>query len=386
MAGKIVIIILVVLLGIIIVTPFVLTIAGVNVFELGAVAGGPKRGEAVIMRSLNGGTEWEDVSISGNEKISFPKEILSLTFHPQNADTIYLGAKSSGLWKSANGGASWGKVTDTSGIIDPSADVYKVAVSRSNPDIMYVAIYQDNRGRVYRSDDGSKSFREVYFVTSNRFVVFDLFVDPLNSNHVLIATGQGGLLETKDGGRTWRVAKWFTEAVERIVVNPIDPREIFVITASDNLFKSADGGENFAALAPEARITEDQGIIPSAPRPNPFGSILGSRDRISAFLLDPNDFFTLYLGSAEGLLRSSDGGFNWERLNLLIPPKDLPVSALTVHPRSSQVIFAGAGTQLHQSTDGGVSWSFAALPVTSRIQSLAISPLEPQLMFATFGR
>ncbi len=386
MAGKVVIIILVVLLGIIIITPFILSIAGVNIFELGAVAGGPKRGEAVIMRSRDGGTEWEDVSISGNEKISFPKEILSLTFHPQNVDTIFLGTKSSGLWKSANGGAHWEKVTDTSGIINPRSDVYKIGISRSNPDIMYIAIYQDNRGRVYRSDDGGASFREVYFVTANRFVVFDLFVDPLNSNHVLIATGQGGLLETKDGGRTWRVVKWFTEAVERITVNPVDTREIFVITASDNLFKSADGGENFAALAPEARSTEDQGIISSAPRPNPFGSVFTTRDRISAFLFDPNNFFTIYMGSVEGLLRSNDSGFNWERLNLLIPPEDLPISALAVHPRSSRIIFAGAGTQLHQSADGGVSWSFAALPVSSRVKSLDISSLEPQLMFATLGR
>jgi photosystem II stability/assembly factor-like uncharacterized protein len=386
MAGKVVIIILVVLLGIIIVTPFVLIIAGVNIFELGSVAGGPQTGEAVIMRSLDGGTKWEDVSISGNKKISFPREILSLAFHPQNADTIYLGAKSSGLWRSTAGGAFWEKVTDTSKIIDPRSDVYKIGISRSNPDVMYIAIYQDNRGRVYRSDDGGASFREVYFATSNRFVVFDLFVDPINSNHVLMATGQGGLLETKDGGRTWRVVKWFTEAVEKLAVNPLDPQEIFVVTASDNLFKSVDGGENFAELRPEVRSTEEQGIIPTAPRPNPFGGVLGTRDRISAFLFDPSSPLTLYMGSVQGLLRSNDSGFNWERLNLLIPPEDLPVSALNVHPRSSQVIFAGAGTQLHQSTDGGVSWSFAALPVSTRIKSLAISSLEPQLMFMTFGR
>lgn len=386
MAGKVVIIILVVLLGIIIVTPFVLSIAGVNIFELGAVGGGPKRGEAVIMRSLNSGVEWEDASISGNKNTAFPKEILSLAFHPQNADTIFLGAKSSGLWKSTNRGAFWEKITDTSGIIGPRSDVYKVAISRSNPDIMYIAIFQDNLGRVFRSDDGSASFREVYFVTSNRFVVFDLFVNPINSNHVLIATGQGGLLETKDGGRTWRVVKWFTEAIEKIIVNPIDPREIFVITASDNLFKSVDGGANFAELRPEARSIEDQGIIPSTPRPNPFGNVFTTRDRISAFLFDPNNFFTIFMGSVEGLLRSNDGGFSWERLNLLIPPEDLPISALAVHPRSSQVIFAGAGTQLHQSSDGGVSWSFATFPVTSRIRSLWISSLEPQLMFAAFGR
>lgn len=388
MAGKILIIILVVLLGVIIITPFVLNIAGVNIFEFGSVGGGPKAGEAVIMRSLNGGTNWEDVSISGNQETAFPKEILSIAFHPQNSDIIFLGTKGSGFWKSTNGGAYWDKINDSTKIIDPKSDVYKVAISRSNPDIIYIAVYQNDRGRVLRSDDGGSSFREVYFVTSDRFAVFDLFVNPLNSNHVLIGTGQGGLLETKDGGRAWRVVQWFTEEVERIAVNPLDSSEIFVITARDNLLKSADNGEHFASIRPEAKIARDLSVVPSGFQENPFTGVgvFGGRDKISAFQYDPQDPLTIYLGWVDGLLRSNDSGFNWERLKLLIPPEDLPVTAIAVHPRSSRIIFAGAGSQLHQSTDGGVNWSFSAFPTKTKIKSLVISPLEPQLMFANFGR
>ena len=68
--------------------------------------------------------------------------------------------------------------------------------------------------------------------------VFDLYIDPQDADHVVIATGQGGVLETRNGGRTWRVRRWFSEALTQILVNPVFFGEMFVTTSGENLFKT----------------------------------------------------------------------------------------------------------------------------------------------------
>ncbi len=384
MTGKVIVIIIVILLGIIVILPFVLNIFGVNVLQFGSLGGTEVAENAVVARSLDGGKSWENVSLSETPRTAFPSQILRLTLHPTDPAVVFLGSKSSGLWKSGNGGASWVKMTDQAGGLDPKSDVYDIAISTARPETMYLAVYQQNRGRVLRSDDGGQSFREIYFVTSDRFVVFDLNLDAFDSNHVFLVSGQGGVLETTNGGRTWKVVKWFTEAVEEILVNPVNPKEMLVVTANDVLFKSVDGGANWAPLKVEERLAPE--TIPTIPAPqiNPFG--LGRRDVIRALVADPNSFNTLYVGSTDGLFRSKDGGFNWARLKVLIPPEALPVEAVAVHPNFPSVIFAGAGIQLHRTEDGGANWSFQDLPTRYRVQSLHIQPLNPQIMFATFGR
>lgn len=390
MVLKIVLIILVIILGLVLVLPFVLNMAGIRIFQFGAIggAGGVDVGEGML-RSPDGGEIWENTAVSEDKRIRFPSQILAFAFHPGDPDIIFLGSKSSGLWKSANGGKSWRKTGDKARTLDPSADVYKIAISRSHPQVMYIAAFQASRGRVFRSEDGGETWREVYFVTANRFGVFDIYVNPSDPDRVLTATGQGGLLETRNGGKTWRVLKWFSEALTRLIVNPVFSGEMFVITASGNLFKTFDGGKNWADLN-EGLKKQTAGIQPSGFQPptstfNLFAGI-SRRSSLQAFVPDPNIFTTLYIGSQEGLLRSTNGGFAWERLNVLIPPEALPVNAAAVPPGNSRIIFAAAANQLHRSADGGENWSADILPTKSRIKELLIHPLKPEIIFAVLGR
>lgn len=388
---KIVLVVLVVILGLIVVLPFVLNIAGFNVLQFGSISGGVSAAGQGLIRSQDGGEGWESAANSLDKKIRFPGEILDLSFHPVNADLLFLGSKGSGLWKSMDGGSSWQKVSDKTRVLDPRADVYRVAVSRSQPKIIYLAVFQNNRGRILRSEDVGESFREVYFVTANRFGVFDTHVDPADASHVLIATGQGGVLETRNGGRTWRVKRWFSEALTRLLVNPAFSGEIFVTTSGENLFKTFDGGENWADLNEGLQKIADargefEGRLSIQPSFNPFSGAPFGGGSLESLVADPNAFTTVYIGSQDGLLRSTNGGFSWERLNVLIPPEALPVKSVAVHPRNSQLIFAAAANQLHKSDDGGTNWSVKTLDIKGRISKILIHPLKPETMFVVLGR
>ena len=206
MVLKILLIVLALILGLLVVLPFILSAAGFNFFDLPSFSsGGGGRDSSLsagqgLLRSRDAGENWEGISFLKNKRAALPAQILDIAFHPQNPDIIFLGARSAGIWKSKDAGQAWEKVSDKSYVLSPAADVYKIAISRSNPQIMYAAVFQDRRGRILRSSDGGDTFREVYFVTADSFGVFDLYINPADADWVIAVTGQGGMLETKNGG------------------------------------------------------------------------------------------------------------------------------------------------------------------------------------------
>lgn len=385
MALRTTLIVLVVLLGMVVVIPFFFSMAGVKVFQFGSIGGGADGGAGEgLLRSTDGGERWDNVAVSEDGRVApFPKGVFDLVFHPQDPDIIFLGSDNSGFWVSKNGGKSWKKIFDKHKVLDQKADVLKIAVSRSDPNVIYLAAFQNNRGRVLKSTDGGESFREVYFVSANRYGIFDIYVDPLDSRHVIIATGQGGILESLNGGSTWRVVKWFTEAVARLLVNPRSLNEIYIVTSSGNLWRSLDSGENWGDL-PEG-LSDTAAPYPPTGVINPF-NIFSGRRALEEFIMDLERLDTFYIGSRQGLLRSENGGNTWERLNVLVPPDALPVDAIAIHPENSNLIFAAASNQLYKSVDNGINWSVSILPTKSRIKTLIIHPLRPEVMFAVLGR
>src|SRR5262245_51277038 len=79
----------------------------------------------------------------------------------------YFGAVGGGLWKTSDGGTNWAPVTD--GLIE-SSSVGAVAVSESNPDVVYIGMGESCiRGNimpgdgVYKSTDAGKSWAHVGF-------------------------------------------------------------------------------------------------------------------------------------------------------------------------------------------------------------------------------
>ena len=385
---KYILVVLVVLLGILVILPFVLNIVGIQIFQFGSIGGGRSTlGDVGMLRSEDGGENWEAVSFSEDRRIPFPREIFDLTFHPSEQDTIFIGTKSSGIWKSETRGVSWKKIIDSAARLDAGADVYKIVVARNKPEVIYTAVFQRNKGWILKSKDGGRSFSEVYFETEDRIGVFDIYVNPVDENHVIIATGKGGILESRDGGKTWHVKKWFTDAVVKLVVNPRNILEMYALLSGSSIFKSLDGGINW--LEVKENIGTGEGNAPLVYPPpqvfNPFSSFSRSHSRI--FTMDPQDPSVLYMtSSGGGLLRSRNGGISWEQLDLLLPPDTGSFSAVAIHPRGNSRIFVASGAYLHLSKDGGSNWDVNVLPTKSNIKVVYIHPLRPDTIFVVLGR
>lgn len=370
---KIILIILIAIIAVLIVLPFIFNIVGVQIFQFSSSGGG----SGTLFSSQDGGKNWKNAVFTAN--------IIDIVFHPLNSEIIWAGTKSAGLWKSENGSKSWKKISDTAGVLKERSDVFHIAVARSNPKILYLAVFQDKRGRILKSEDGGESFREIYFVTQDSFGVFDIYVSASDPDRVIIATGQGGVLESLDGGHTWRAIRWFGESVTRLAVNPVFANEIYVVTSGGRLWKTFNGGRNWSELnrgLEKIAVSSRQNNIAI----NPFSVFSGGRSLVGSFLPDPNIFTTVYVGSRIGLLRSPNGGFSWERLNLPLPPESLPVASAAIHPFNSSIIFAGAGKELYRSEDGGINWNVNTLPTKLKIHKIFIHPQKPEIMFLILGR
>ena len=157
MIKKILLIVLVLIVFLAVFLPLILKMVGRSGFPFSIGSSSGTGGN--ILLSGDFGETWTSSNISEEDKIPFPSQIYGLTFHPQNSDIIYLASKGSSFWKSSNGGKSWKKMADKTGTLKPAADIYKVASSPANPKIIYLAAYQDSRGKVLRSEDNGDSFK-----------------------------------------------------------------------------------------------------------------------------------------------------------------------------------------------------------------------------------
>src|SRR3954453_22148304 len=125
----------------------------------------------------------------------------------------YFGATGGGLWKTTDGGVTWRAVSDK---FFTSSSVGAVAVSESNPDIVYVGMGETElRGNiiqgdgVYKSVDGGKTFTHVGL--EKTLAISRIRIHPTNADIVYAAAlgdpygpnPERGVFKSTDGGQTW---------------------------------------------------------------------------------------------------------------------------------------------------------------------------------------
>ena len=132
---------------------------------------------------------------------------------PSRPNEYYFGATGGGLWKTTDGGTSWAPVTD--GQIK-SSSVGAIAVSESNPDVVYIGMGETQlRGNVmqgdgvYGSTDAGKTWKHLGL--SDTHAIGRIRIHPKNPDLVFVAAlghpygpnSERGVFRSTDGGRNW---------------------------------------------------------------------------------------------------------------------------------------------------------------------------------------
>ena len=207
-----------------------------------------------VYKSVDGGQSWNRVLFSNKHSGA-----VELVIDPSNPRILYAstwrvnrtpysfnsGGEGSALWKSADQGKTWKKISTNKGFAVGVLGIIGVTVSPVNPQKIWAIVENETSGGVYRSDDGglswshinsSRSLRQrawyyskIYADTQDEDIVYvmnvsyhkskdggktfeshdaphgdhhDLWIAPENNQRMIIGD-DGGAQITYDGGETW---------------------------------------------------------------------------------------------------------------------------------------------------------------------------------------
>lgn len=172
-------------------------------------------------------------------------DYMGFTTHPTNSNILFssghpVAGGNIGFQVSNDGGFNWKKISEG---IDGPVDFHAMAVSASNPKIVY-GYYQ---GNLQRSDDGGKTWK---IANSGLPQVVSIVAHPKNEDVVYAATIQG-LMVSKNKGASWDYLsddlKGFI-TLSGFAINQQNPNEMISYSGKLKMAKSNDGGANWQSI------------------------------------------------------------------------------------------------------------------------------------------
>ncbi|MDD2584538.1 MAG: hypothetical protein PHE99_06330 [Bacteroidales bacterium] len=312
---------------------------------------GLQSGSSVFVSGDNGNT-WRDASriktAATSPEVISNTDVLSFYGDPGDSAAIYL-ASANGLYKTYNLSQGWDKVSSLS-----NESIRSVAVSRNNKCLIYVAI----GNRLYRSDDCSRNFAQIYYDNDKTVSVNSIVIDHYNPQNLYLGTSRGELIKSIDGGNSWRTIYRFQDSIAKVLISPQDSRLIFVATNKSMIYSLVSNTETNPATSSDvdanfqvSNFKDLNAVLLD------LGLSTGFKDLV-AVLSDGS----LYLATNKMILRSRDNGITWKSLNLIQPDGQAAVNTIAVNPRDSKEIYYLTDTTFFRSLDDGITWTSKKLP------------------------
>jgi photosystem II stability/assembly factor-like uncharacterized protein len=406
-----------------------------------------------VYKSTDGGATWNSVAtgLTGNAD-AYCTQIAVDAANPlqlylatqvgsyQTSTGARGGSSLSGLYSSADGGASWTQNLATLAfadvVIDPSNDqnVYAgsyvsndggttwapsasapsrftvIAVDPTNPQVLWGVELADVEGNLWISTDQGTTWSQVSMPQGN--AVYNLVYDPSAATTVYASSMAFGVYKSTDGGSTWGDATSGLTGVYPFDMLADSTGAIYMGTEGTGIFKSTDGGmtwvmkdDGLSVEGGSAGIDAQMLVEASTPgtlyetdqnslyKTTDGGdswtplTVTGGTGSINTLAVDPEQAQTVYVGSGGGqIMKSIDGGTTWIALSVSGSSVDAGIASLVVDPTDSKVLYAGGGSQigLSKSMDGGATWSPAStgLPTKYGVWCIAVDPKTPQNVYA----
>ena len=350
--------------------------------EIGATTQAPAA--AGIDESLLAGLRWRSI---GPARGGRSQAVAGSTKRPLE---YYFGATGGGVWKTTDGGVNWRPVSDR---FFRSSSVGAIAVSESNPDVVYVGMGETQlRGNiiqgdgVYKTTDGGRTWTHVGLEATR--AIGRVRVHPANPDVVYVAalgepygaTPDRGVFKSIDGGKTWERILFRDEKTGAVdlVMDPKAPDtlyaglwEVFRTPHSlssggpgSGLFKTTDGGKTWTEL------TRNPGL------PKPLWGRLG----ITVSGADANRLYALIEAQDGGLYASDDAGATWKLANdsRNIRQRAFYYTRVYADPQAKDTVYL-LNVAFYRSTDGGKTLRTVGVPHSDN-HDLWIAPDDPQRM------
>ncbi|QBA65495.1 WD40/YVTN/BNR-like repeat-containing protein [Muriicola soli] len=314
----------------------------------------------------------------------------AVTGVPGQPNLFYFGATGGGVWKTTDGGRTWGNISD--GYFGGS--IGAVEVANSDPNVIYVGGGEKTlRGNVssgygvWKSVDAGKSWNSVGLNNSRH--VPRIRIHPDNPDIVYSAvlgdiykpSADRGIYKSTDGGKTWRKTLFVNDQAGAVdlILDPTNPRIIYASTwraqrtpyslssggDGSALWKSTDSGENWTEISKNEGFPKDTlgiiGVTVSPVNPDRVWAIVENKDK-------------------GGLYRSEDGGKKWSLVNSerKLRQRAWYYTRVYADTENEDLVYV-LNVRYHKSTDGGKSFNTFNAPHGDH-HDLWIAPENPKRM------
>jgi photosystem II stability/assembly factor-like uncharacterized protein len=186
-----------------------------------------------VYRSEDKGLHWKLISPTGSMELH---EVESIAIDPTNPQTIYAGTWHL-PWKTTDGGANWHNIKQ--GIIDDS-DVFSIIIDPKMP----TNIYASACSGIYKSETSGELFKKVQGIPSTARRTRVLMQDPVNRSTVYAGTTEG-LYRTTAAGVNWQRLTGPDVIINDVYVDPSNPQHVLLATDRSGVLESSDGAISF---------------------------------------------------------------------------------------------------------------------------------------------
>jgi photosystem II stability/assembly factor-like uncharacterized protein len=259
-----------------------------------------------IFKSTDGGARWTATSTlkttGGPEINNFGLRVLLIAASDPN--TLYV-SDGSTIFKSADGGDTWPQANPIPGPL--------LAIDPQNPDTLY-----SSGSGILKSTDGGISWNSLSSLPG----VQALAIDPGSPDTLYAGCGStnpasgfrpGGVFKSSDGGVSWNPASIGLPApfappgfiqVLSLAINPLTPGAVYALIYQGAYNQGNNNNSFFLATSTDEAATWTLATDPNLSAAN-----------LHTIALDPQDAGTLYLGSSNGVLKTTDAGEHWDFAN-----------------------------------------------------------------------
>lgn len=289
-------------------------------------------GRGGILVSEDGGASWRFRPVNYPPDWPVPT-FLNLAWS-RDGRFLYAGTNGAGLLRSSDGGLTWMRVYPTQNIVSA------VVVAPDG------SIFARAEGQLLRSATNGDSWYDLPGEPYSSFTV----VSAGQGMIVYAGANTGGLLESKDGGRSWITAG-------------LAGRRITALAGATDHIYAVTGGGIFVSVGGEWQVA----------------GIGSGRPLIRAVHIDDND--RLYVGTSAGLYSGEAGA--WAPVGDVL--HDQLIMAMASEPNNPQHLYITPWSGgLYRSNDGGASWQNIAKNqyTLAQMPAFIVDPGEPKTIFA----
>ena len=246
-----------------------------------------------VFRSEDGGQHWDQISPANSAELH---EVESIAIDPKDPKTIYAGTWHL-PWKTTDGGANWHNIKQ--GLIDDS-DVFSIIIDPTAPQTVYTSACSG----IYKSDNGGELYHKIQGIPSTARRTRVLMQDPVDHSMVYAGTTEG-LYRTSSAGTNWTRLTGPDVIINDVYVDPKNPRHVLLATDRSGVLLSNDQAVTFAGS--NRGFSQRQVVA------------------LANDAKDPNRFYAGVVNDKMygGVFTSGDGGHSWQQQSQGLDGRDV---------------------------------------------------------------